>query len=51
MLRHCTENNGTGPHNKRMQLPVWPVTTLAGRAGNLAATRPLGQGRASPARS
>jgi len=37
--------------NKRMQLTCWPVTTLAGRAGVLAATRPLGQGRASPARS
>jgi hypothetical protein len=36
--------------NKRMQLTVWPVTTLAGRAGVLAASRPEGQGRASPAR-
>jgi hypothetical protein len=37
--------------NKRMQLAVWPVTTLAGRAGVLAATWPKGHGRASPARS
>ena len=37
--------------NKRIQLTVWPVTTLAGRAGILAATWPLGQGRASPTRS
>jgi hypothetical protein len=37
--------------NKRMQLTVWPVTTLASGAGVLAAPWPLGQGRASPARS
>jgi hypothetical protein len=39
------------PTNTRMQLTVWSVTTLAGRAGVLAATWPEGQGRASPARS
>jgi hypothetical protein len=39
------------PSNKRMQLTVWAVTTLAGQAGVQAATQPVGQGRASPARS
>jgi hypothetical protein len=37
--------------NTRIQLTVWPVTPLAGRAGVLAATWEKGQGRASPARS